>query len=384
MKTNKIIALPLIFIAMAGCKKSVEAGIPSVWFTGTEEVPEMSIYVDGPTSAAFSVTSSTVATQDITIDVDVDPSAVETYNQKNGTSYQMLPSSSFNLSAKQTIIATNKAVSEPLSLNVTSMDEMEEGITYCVPLKIVNTSNNQEVLRTSEYVYMILKGVIHTTGSDFNQVGRYHVPSMMNSSALTDLDACTIEIRVKMDKFYAANANPGIATLIGVEETFLLRFGDISCDKNQLQLAGRGVSITSKTHFETGRWYHIAVVDDRNTARLYVDGELDTEVSSSGKSAINLADTWQDGFFIGDSCGNRKMDGTVSEARVWERALSPVELTNNQCVIVDPAAAVKNDKLIAYWRLDDTNKGTDLSGNGYEAIPSNVTFVSGVDCPYLQ
>ena len=374
-----------MLLALAGCRKSMEAGIASVWFTGTEDVPEMSIYVDGPTSAAFSVTSSVASKEDVTVDVEVDAAAVDVYNAKNGTTYQMLPSSAFNLSSNRTRIAAQKSVSDPISLNVTSMDEMEDGVTYCVPIKIANTSNNQQILRASKYVYMILKGVIHTTGSDFNQNSCYHVPSMMNSSALADLDACTIEIRVKMDNFRSARENPGIATLIGVEETFLLRFGDVSCDKNQLQLAGRGVSITSKTHFETDRWYHIAVVDDRTTARLYVDGELDTEVSSSGKSAINLGDTWQDGFWIGDSCGNRKMDGTVSEARVWNRALSPVEMTNNQCIITDPAAAAKNDKLIAYWRLDKDNKGADLTGNGYTAVASgSVSYVAGVDCPYLQ
>lgn len=375
--------MSLMLLALAGCKKSMEAGVASVWFTGTEEVPEVSIYVDGPTTSAFSITSSTVAKEDFTVEVAVDPSAVELYNQKNGTSYQMLPQSSFELSANKTTIASHKCVSNPISLSVTTMDEMEEGVTYIVPLKISNVSNGQKVLRASEYMYMVLKGVIHTTGSFFNFNGCYHVPSMMNNSSLSDLSACTIEIRVKMVDY--ATRNPFISTLIGVEEKFLLRFGDISCDPDQLQLAGRGVSITSKTHFTPGRWYHIAVVDDRNTARLYVDGELDTEVSSSGKAAIDLANTWQDGFWIGDSCGNRKMHGTVSEARVWERALSAVELSNNQCVIVDPVAAAANDKLIAYWRLDENNGGTDLTGHGFEAVKiGTVQIVDGVDCPYLE
>ena len=360
-----------------------------LYFTGSEATAEVSMYVDGPTEASFTVTSSAVAAEDITVTVAIDKAALTAYNNANGTTYELLPEGSYNLAGGTVTIPAKANVSTPFTLSITSQDDFEDGVTYCVPFKIESASNGQAPILGNEHMYAIVKAVIHTTGVDFNQRGYLTVPSMLYKSSLSDMGACTMEIRVKPEGWQSRN--PYISTLIGVEENFLLRFGDISCDPNQLQLAGRGVSITSQTHFDTGTWYHIAIVDDGSTARLYVDGELDTEVSSAGKSAINLAWDWAGGFHIGYSSDGRQLDGVLSEARVWNRALSAVELMNNQCIISDPKKAAAEDALVAYWKLDEpVTKGTstvfeDLTGNGYDAvISSSYAIVEGVSCPILD
>ena len=114
-----------------------------------------------------------------------------------------------------------------------------------------------------------------------------------------------------------------------------------------------------------------------------MDGNVEGTVDSSGKSAINLAYDWMDGFHIGYSERGRLMDGVVSEARVWNRALSPIELVNNQCY-VDPAS----EGLVCYWRLDGLVDGVfqDLTGNGNHGIPSteNLTWYEGLKCPVVD
>ena len=377
-----------ILAAVVGCKKSLPYQ-DVLYFTGSEATAEVSMYVDGPTEASFTVTSSAVAAEDITVTVAIDKAALTAYNNANGTTYELLPEGSYNLAGGTVTIPAKANVSTPFTLSITSQDDFEDGVTYCVPFKIESASNGQAPILGNEHMYAIVKAVIHTTGVDFNQRGYLTVPSMLYKSSLSDMGACTMEIRVKPEGWQSRN--PYISTLIGVEENFLLRFGDISCDPNQLQLAGRGVSITSQTHFDTGTWYHIAIVDDGSTARLYVDGELDTEVSSAGKSAINLAWDWAGGFHIGYSSDGRQLDGVLSEARVWNRALSAVELMNNQCIISDPKKAAAEDALVAYWKLDEpVTKGTstvfeDLTGNGYDAvISSSYAIVEGVSCPILD
>lgn len=385
-KTILCVAACLAFVA---CEKSLPYQ-DVLYFTGTETTPETSLYVDGPTDVSFTVTSSSTVKEDTRVTVAIDPEGVNRYNTINGTSYQMLPAGSYALVDADVTIKAKSNVSSSFTLSVLSQDDFEDGVTYCVPFKIASTDGVAQPLKDGQYMYAIAKSVIHTKGVDFNRQGYLTVPSMMYKTSVSDLGACTMEIRVKPEGW--STTNPYISTLIGVEENFLLRFGDISCDNNQLQLAGRGVSITSKTHFNLNTWYHIAVVDDGNTARLYVDGELDTEVSSAGKDAINLASSWAGGFHIGYSADNgRKLDGILSEARVWNRALSPVELVNNQCIISDPVKAAQNDALLAYWKLDacETNAGTtvfkDLTGNGYDAILSSTySFVEGVSCPILD
>ncbi len=387
---KKIFFATAALLALAACQESLEYK-DVVYFTGTEANPTVSLYIEGPQEASFTVTSSDAVSEDVTVNVEIDGSAVTAYNEKYGTSYQMVPAGSYQLNDKSVTIKKGKSVSNAGAVEITSMDDFDAAVTYCIPLKITSTSNNQPVLKVSEHMYLVLKTITNTKAPNLGMQTYYSVPSFMNRSSLSDMGVCTMEIRVYVNGWQ--NSSPYISSLIGVEENFLLRFGDVSCDKNQLQLAGRGVSITSQTHFDTGKWYHIAIVDDGSNATLYVNGEMDTQVSSSGKSAINLAWDYMDGFHVGRSERGRLLNGYVSEARVWQRALTATEMLNNQCY-VDPEKA---DKLIGYWRFDqeeenleDASGNTftgvrDLSGNGYHMKPSgSISEWIDLKCPVVE
>ena len=113
-----------------------------------------------------------------------------------------------------------------------------------------------------------------------------------------------------------------------------------------------------------------------------MNGNVEGTVDSSGKSAINLAWDYMDGFHIGRSETGRLIDGVLSEARVWNRALNVIELENNQCY-VDP----KSDGLIGYWRLDELVDGKfkDLTGNGNDGEPTaSVKWYEGLKCPVVE
>lgn len=384
MKFNKLsmILLATAALAAAACQESMKYQ-DVVYFTGTENTAVTSMYVEGPTALGLTVTSSSKIGTEMTVGVQVVPEALEAFNNANGTAYKMLPEGSYRLAENLFRIEAGKNVSLPISFEILSMDDFEDGVIYCAPIRLTDTSNGMSVLEASRITYIVINQIITTQGPDFGQQHYISMPSMINNAMFSDMGQCTMEIRVKMDKFYAASANPGIASVIGVEENFLLRFGDISCDKNQLQYAGRGASVTSSSHFNTDTWYHIAVVDNGSTLTLYVDGNVEGTVDSSGKSAINLAYDWMDGFHIGYSERGRLMDGVVSEARVWNRALSPIELVNNQCY-VDPAS----EGLVCYWRLDGLVDGVfqDLTGNGNHGIPSttNIDWHEGLKCPVID
>lgn len=384
MKLNKLsmILLAAAAFVAGACQESMEYR-DVVFFTGTENTPVTSMYVEGPTAIGLTVTSSAKLGTEVTVGVQVVPEALEAFNKANGTAYKMLPEGSYKLDGTQFKIEAGKSVSLPLSFEILSMDDFEDGVIYCAPIRLTETSNDMAVLEASRITYIVINQIITTKGPDFGQADYISMPSMINNSMFSDMGQCTMEIRVKMDKFYAASANPGIASVIGVEENFLLRFGDISCDKNQLQYAGRGASVTSSSHFNTDTWYHIAVVDNGSTLTLYVNGNVEGTTDSSGKAAINLAYDWMDGFHIGYSERGRLMDGVVSEARVWNRVLSPIELVNNQCY-VDPAS----EGLVCYWRLDGLVDGVfkDLTGNENHGIPSktDLTWYEGLKCPVVE
>lgn len=383
MKNPKlsIILLASAALAAGACQKSIEYR-DVVFFTGTENSPVTSMYVEGPTALGLTVTTSSKVTSDMSVGVMVDPSALEAFSASQGIEYQMLPEGSYKLDESTFVIENGKNVSQPVNFEILSMDDFEDGALYCVPVCLTETSNGMDILNASRTTYIVINQIITTQGPNLAQTHYISFPTIINNSMFSNMSACTMEIRVLMNSFYSASANPGIASVIGVEENFLLRFGDISCDKNQLQYAGRGASITSSSHFNTGTWYHIAVVDNGSTLTLYVNGNVEGTVDSSGKSAINLAWDYMDGFHIGYSERGRLMNGVVSEARVWNRALNIIELENNQCY-VDP----KSDGLIGYWRLDELVDGKfkDLTGNGNDGNPSgNFKWYENLKCPVIE
>lgn len=351
-----------------------------VYFTGTESSPTTSMYVEGPTALGLTVTASSKLESDVTVGVKVDPTTLAAFSQSQGVDYVMLPEGSFKLDENSFKIEAGKNVSLPVNFEITSMDDFVDGAKYCVPITLTETSNGMDILKASKTTYVVINQIVTTQGPDLNQNYYINFPTIVNNAMFSNMSACTMELRVKVDGWQ--EETPYISSLMGVEENFLLRFGDVSCDNNQLQYAGRGASVTSSSHFNTGVWYHIAVVDNGSTLTLYVNGNVEGTVDSSGKSAINLAWDYMDGFHIGRSETGRLIDGVLSEARVWNRALNVIELENNQCY-VDP----KSDGLIGYWRLDELVDGKfkDLTGNGNDGEPTaSVKWYEGLKCPVVE
>ena len=140
-------------------------------------------------------------------------------------------------------------------------------------------------------------------------------------------------------------------------------------------MAGGNTATTASSAFSTGIWYHVVAVYDGTQIRIYVNGEL----ASSRNAARTVDLTDPTGFYFGFSAGGRYIDGAISEARIWSRALSRNELTNGACG-VNP----KSEGLIAYWKFNESNDGRtikDLTGNGRDAIASNnIEWVQGVKC----
>lgn len=373
-------ALLLIGVLAPGCRKAVNFK-DAIYFTGTEQSPSTKFTIEGPSSMGVSVTYSAKAAADIGVNVEVVPALVEEYNKKYGTTYQFLPANSYELETKHLVIKAGTNISDAVRFAVTSLDDFQEGITYCVPITIASVDGGQDVLEASRTLYIIINRTIITQATVLSP-NYFTVPSFLTATALSSVPRLTMECRVYVNLFQTAN--PFISSVMGIEENFLLRFGDVSIANNQFQLAGGLVNgkkfpVNSKAFFSTGQWYHVAIVYNGSTMSLYINGVLDnyTDAESGG---VNLTDSYSGGFHIGYSAGGRLLNGYVSEARVWTKALTAKELQNNLCY-VDPTT----DGLLAYWRfneLDTDGTVPDLTGHGYKAEPARaVSFVTGVRCP---
>lgn len=185
------------------------------------------------------------------------------------------------------------------------------------------------------------------------------------NTALTSMKYLTMEALVKLDKQVFLN------TVMGWEGNFLIRQNqnkfNISC--------GNDIEIMDNEEIVYGKWYHVAIVfngEERNV-KLYVNGELHATQSvnetSKNLSYVNVGeDVYREFFFGSASDGNRRLAGSIGEARLWSITRTEDEIKNNM-MSVDPTTA----GLLAYWKLNEDTKGTevrDLSGNNYHGEAS--------------
>lgn len=382
---KKIFGFILAMMLLASCQEVAEFK-DVIYFTGTEESPRITFTIEEPRDMGVTITATNKVATDTRVLLEVgDQSMLDAYNAKTGKKYVMPPAGSFNLDKNETVIKAGNYVSESVRFGVTSLDEFVEGTNYCVPLVITGTDGDMPILESSKVMYVVINRTIISKAVDLHGRCGFNVPLFMTDPRVSALDQATMEIRVRVNSFPSANANPGISSLMGIEENFLFRFGDISIEKNQLQLApalinGKKYFTTGETRYTTGKWHQVVCVYDGSSTSIYVDGKLDVKFSA-GPGTINLNDDYFDGFWFGQSCGGRYLDGAISEARFWTRALTLNEIQDNACY-VDP----KTPGLLAYWRFNavqEDGRVLDETGNGFDAIPhGSYTWIENVKCPY--
>lgn len=96
----------------------------------------------------------------------VDAAKVAAYNAANGTNYTLLPASSYELPALNTVIPAGSTSSTPLTLTVKT-NTVTAGVRYMLPITLSSASNGQivESLQTTYFRFdTLLKKSIDVTG----------------------------------------------------------------------------------------------------------------------------------------------------------------------------------------------------------------------------
>lgn len=385
MRRYKISLLALLCSVLFSCQEAAKSE-DVLLFTGTESSPKITFTIEEPRDMGVTITATDKVDTDTKVYLAMgDQSMLDAYNAQTGKKYQLPPEGSCQLESTETVIKAGNYVSESVRFSILSLDDFVEGVNYCVPLVITGTDGDMPVLEASRIMYVVINRTIISRAVDLHGRCGFNVPQFMTDPRVSALSQATMEIRVRVNRFPSANANPGISSLMGIEENFLFRFGDISIEKNQLQLApavinGKKYFTTGETRYTTGKWHQVVCVYDGSSVAIYVDGKLDVKFGA-GPGTINLNVDYFDGFWFGQSCGGRYLDGAISEARFWTRALTMNEIQDNACY-VDP----KTPGLLAYWRFNavqEDGRVLDETGNGFDAIPhGSYTWIENVRCPY--
>ena len=117
----------------------------------------------------------------------------------------------------------------------------------------------------------------------------------------------------------------------------------------------------SNTKLTTNQWHHVAITYDGDAIRFYIDGQLDTNVVSLD---LTFATTSQSLVLGADLTGSH-FDGSIDDARVYNRALSQADIT----------------ELLQYQGSTDNNttipQGTiTYNGSAYLLTDSTMTWSS--------
>lgn len=376
--------LTFIAVFFSSCKETVEHK-DVILFTGTERSPVIKFTLEGPSSMALTVMATDKVAEDTQIGLAVADYLLESYNNEHKRSYVTLPADNYELESTTTVIKAGLNVSESVRLNIKSLNGLDESKIYCVPVTITNVSTGMTVLESSRTVYIILNRPIISRAMNLGGRCAFNVPKFQTDERVSSMLAITMEARVRSSAW--STSNPYISTVMGVEENYLLRFGDISLNRGDLlqmgpaKIGNKKYFVTGKEAYNINKWYHVASVYDGSSVAIYVDGELDVKFSVN-PATVNLNDVYFDGFWIGKSEKGRNLNGSISEVRVWNRALTMSEIQDNAC-IVDP----KSKGLLAYWHFNTVQEDgltvRDETGNGFDAIANNNSFTweENVKCP---
>jgi len=119
-------------------------------------------------------------------------------------------------------------------------------------------------------------------------------------------------------------------------------------------------SVLSDSNLVTGQWYHLASTWDGSTAKLYVNGSVQTSTLSLSSISYSTVTSAK----IGSYYTGNYLDGLIDEVSLFDSALSASDITSIY------NSGVPNDitslSPLGFWRMGDNNgaTGTTITDQG--------------------
>ena len=316
-----------------------------------------------PTSPNMTVSlemaSAKKLTQDATITYMVDESYVGVFNELYKEKAALLRPNFYNIPELTSLMTANSVRSTAIDINFSNLADLDRDSVYVLPV-LVQKVEGAELLNSRKSHYYVFRGaalinVVANVAENFLTV------DWRNPEVVANLSTFTIEGLLRMH-----HTEKMINTFLGIEEYFLLRFGDDRFPANQLQIVTESGNIPGADPAKTiplNKWVHMAVTYSNGVFKMYRDGVNIMEQRKS-ISPITLS---RDGFHLGKSYdGNRDWPGEFSEVRIWNVERSKDQIASS-FYEVDPAS----DGLVSYWKFDEgasrTVKDHTINGNNATA-----------------
>jgi len=154
----------------------------------------------------------------------------------------------------------------------------------------------------------------------------------------------------------------------GLSPRYMVRMTTATSMYARFRFVGAGsISFTTTDTFPADTWMHIVITWDTATGNIlvYKDGQLiHTEPAGHGDTIeTNANDLW-----IGTSPDGHDVEGDVDEVRIYNRAITPDEVTYNYNAGMGVYTPYSTAGLIGWWHIEEgSGTGailTDYSGKG--------------------
>ncbi len=333
--------------------------------TNTNPNTALKVFIDkNPVDVNLNVRISDPAVQDAKFELVEDMDLLDRFNKQNFTAYKFLSSEQYRLDGKDIEVKQGHTLSSSADLNILPLtDEMKKsGEKYAIALTLKSKDGSMDVLKSGGNILYLLDPAIITSVPVFDKNTNVAFELKEDLS----LNEWTLEFCVNMSKLGKKIGElnnqalfDGSSNLGEGDGQIYTRFGDAPIEGNRLQIKTQGVVMDSKMQFEENKWYHIAWVCTGSKVSLYVNGKLDNSKETIGKPT-NLG---KNRCKIGNT-DYLKSDVKMSELRLWTRALSPREISNN------PYATNPNANGLSLYFKFNEGKGkyfVDATGHGNKA-----------------
>lgn len=404
MKIYRYFSLALLSLAaLVACNK-MNDGFENKAFINAENLRnEVRVATDEGVVALTKTITVGIAqpvANDINVSVVSSPELLETYR----TAYyhkdaELLPEANYNLEGVVAKIKAGDVLSSDLELVFDGLDKLDYSKQYVLPVTVA--TEGIQMLERSKTMYFVIKEaslVNYVADMKSNRAW----PIWDGWEKVADLKQFTMEALINCHAF---NNSSSILTVMGVEDHFLVRIGDVTIPTNQIQIAlaykdveggsTNRADVTDATlQLRKDRWYHLAVTFDQGYVKVYLDGRLRAEADRSVIGQRPNPDTGQsediifknvdfsaphsdesDGkprcFWVGYSYdSDRSLDGMIAEARLWNRVLTQEEINApNHFYKLYPSEI--DETLLAYWKFCEgfgkTVKDYSIYGKDLEA-----------------
>lgn len=384
MKIYNKITLSLVCLAAVFSCNKMDDKFENKAFINTENLrEEVRVATDEGVIALTKTITVGVAQpeqNDINVTVKESPELLETYR----TAYyhkdvELLPEANYNLEGVAAKIKAGDVLSSNLDIVFDGLDKLDYSKQYVLPVTVA--TEGIEMLERSKTMYFVIKEAsLVNFVADMKSNRAW--PIWDGWEKVADLKQFTMECLINCHAF---NNSSSILTVMGVEDHFLIRIGDVTIPTNQIQIAlaykdveggsTNRADVTDATlQLRKDRWYHLAVSFDQGYVKVYLDGRLRAEADRSVIGQRPNTETGQlediifknvdfsaphsdesDGkprcFWVGYSYDSeRSLDGMIAEARLWNRVLTQEEINApNHFYKLYPSEI--DESLLAYWKF---------------------------------